>query len=157
MFKAEDRNSIAMLQLPQTVSLEGRTRLTNGLIRIAYVELALLLAKIVLGIILNPFVTIPSDGLLERLSIASFSVLVLHIVLDFALLAVGIGLVVLALGTRSAAAISGSIVVAFGVIISFASGSNFLLGQGNVYSSFIAVGFLFTLAGISMIRAPVPR
>ena len=146
-----------MPQLPQTVSLEGRTKIANGLIRFAYVELALLSAKLVLGMILNPSVTLPSDGSLEGLSIASISVLVLHIGVAFALVAVGIGLVVLAVGTKSAAAISGSIVVAFGVIMSFASGSDFLVGQGYVYLCFVAIGFLFATAGTSMIRAAVRR
>jgi hypothetical protein len=145
------------LNTPQTVELERRTRNINTLLRLAYAEFGLLGPQFVLGMILNLFVTLPSDGSLSGISASSLTVLVLHIILAFVIVAVAIAMIVISVRTGSRAAVSGSLIVALGVITSFVSGRVFLSGQDNIDSLIMAMGFLVATVGAGMIHATLRK
>ena len=117
-------------------------------------EVGLLGLQFVLGMVLNLYIGLPSNGSMSSLPVPSLIVLVLHIVVAFVLVAVAIGIVISALMAKNKSVLSGSLVVVLGVVIAFAAGVVFLYdGQNNIYSLIMALGFLASTAGTQRVRA----
>jgi hypothetical protein len=122
--------------------------------RLGSAEIGLLGLQFILGMILNLFVGLPSNGSLTGIPPVYAAVLLGHIIVAFALIAIGALLIVLGFQSKSKVAIVGSLIVLTGVAVAFAAGVIFLYdGQNNVYSFIMALGFLVSTVGVQRIRA----
>ncbi len=120
--------------------------------------LGMLVVQLLLGMALNLYVVLPSQGLVRILE--SSPVLLLHIVL--ALLLVGLSARAVALASRAheARATLGSLLALGSALLATAAGISFTFGSGSPGASFaMSVGFAGMLVGagllLSMRSAPL--